>query len=129
MDFIVNYILAAIVFVVIDSLWIGIIANKFYKKQMKKLLLDKPKLGPAALFYALYIFGLVYFVLDPALRDGQWTTILANGALLGLVMYATYDLTNLATLKHWPKKVVAVDMAWGTFVTTAVAAIVFALVK
>ena len=71
MDFIVNYILAAIVFVVIDSLWIGIIANKFYKKHMKKLLLDKPRLGPAALFYALYIFGLVYFVLDPVTDNGR----------------------------------------------------------
>lgn len=129
MDFLWHYILAAIAFVVIDSIWIGVIANKFYKSQMGKLLLDKPKLGPAIIFYVLYIFGLIYFAVNPALADGQWTTLLGSAALLGLVMYATYDLTNLATLKNWPKKVVVVDMAWGSFVTTAVAAIVFALVK
>jgi uncharacterized membrane protein len=129
MKFIEHYIVLALIFVVIDSIWIAGIANKFYKTHMGKLLLDKPNFGPAVLFYALYILGIVYFVLDPSLAAHSWVYLLKHAALLGAIMYATYDLTNLATLKNWPVKVVVVDMLWGTFVTTAVSAAAFAFFR
>lgn len=127
MNYLYHYLLAAVVFVAIDSLWIGVVANKFYKSYLGKLLLEKPKLLPAVVFYALYIGALLYLAIEPALAAASWSQLLGRAAMLGLVMYATYDLTNLATLKNWPAKVVVVDMVWGTAITTAVAAAVFAV--
>lgn len=129
MNYLYHYLLAAIVFVAIDSIWIGVVANKFYKANMGKLLLDKPKLLPAVIFYALYIGALLYLAVEPALTAASWSQLLGRAAVLGLVMYATYDLTNLATLKQWPAKVVVVDMIWGTFITAVVAAIVFVIFR
>lgn len=129
MKFTEHYLAVALIFVAMDSVWIAGIANKFYKSQMGKLLLNKPKFGPAILFYALYILGIIYFVLDPGLAAGSWGYLLKHAALLGAVMYATYDLTNLATLKNWPVKVTIVDMLWGTFVTTAISSIGFAIFR
>jgi uncharacterized membrane protein len=129
MHFLEHYLTVAIIFVVIDAIWIAGIANKFYKSQMKSLLLAKPKFGPAVLFYALYIWGILYFVLEPALAAGSWSYLLKHAVLFGLVMYATYDLTNHSTLKNWPAKVTVVDMLWGTFVTTAVSSVAFAIFR
>lgn len=127
MHFIEHYLVLALIFVVIDSIWIAVVANKFYKKEMGSLLLKKPKLGYGALFYGLYIWGVIYFVLDPGLKIGDVGFVIRHAALLGLVMYATYDLTNLSTLKNWSRKLTMVDMVWGTLLTTAVSAIGFAI--
>jgi len=127
MRFIEHYAVLALIFVVIDSLWIAVVANKFYKKELGKLLIKKPKLGYGALFYALYIWGVIYFVLDPGLHVGDIGFIVKHGALLGLVMYATYDLTNLSTLKDWSRKLTVVDMIWGVLLTTAVSSIGYAI--
>lgn len=134
MEFVKQYLVVGGIFVAIDVVWLTVIAGKFYKRQLGSLLRSKARLGPAVAFYALYIFGIIVLVLRPAL---QMTTrsvepdalgyAVTHAALLGLVMYATYDLTNLATLKHWPVKITIVDMLWGTFVTTAVTLIAFLL--
>ena len=120
MQFIGHFLLVGALFAAIDSVWIGVVANKFYKSQMKSLLLDKPKFTPAIIFYIIAIIGMVVFVVNPALGADSWTYALGHGALLGLVGYATYDLTNASTLKGWPKLVTIVDMTWGTVVTAAV---------
>lgn len=125
MDFIWHVLVAAAVFVAIDSVWLAFVANKFYKRQIGSLLADKPDFIAAAVFYILYMIGLVVFAIDPALEEDSLEKAMGLGALLGLVMYATYDLTNKATLKNWPVKVTVVDMIWGTFITGAVSTITF----
>lgn len=98
MDFIVRFMVSAAVMAVIDAVWLSVIANKFYKSQIGTLLLDKPHIPAAVIFYVIYVIGIVVFVLTPALEKGSWRYALGYGALFGFVAYATYDLTNLATL-------------------------------
>lgn len=117
--FLALYGIAAGLFVVIDSIWLTTIANGFYKDKLGKLLADKPSLAPAVLFYAIYIFAMIVFVIKPGI-DQSLFTVAWKGALLGLAMYATYDLTNQATLKNWPHAITAVDLLWGTFITMTV---------
>lgn len=113
------YAIAAGIFVAIDAIWLTIIANKLYKDKLGYLLAEKPSLGAAAIFYAIYIFGLVVFIIKPGI-DQSLVTVAWKGALLGLLMYATYDLTNQATLKNWPHVITIVDLLWGTFITMTV---------
>lgn len=117
--FITLYGIAASIFLIIDSIWLTTIANGFYKDKLGKLLAAKPDLLAAGLFYAIYIFALVVFVIKPGL-DQTLFSVAWKGALLGLAMYATYDLTNQATLKDWPHIITVVDLLWGTFITMTV---------
>lgn len=117
MSFLRHWLLLALIFTLVDSLWIKFVANKFYKSQIGPLLRVKPLFLPAIIFYFLYITGMVVFALNPALDSGSIVQALTYGLLLGLVMYATYDLTNHATLKNWPVKMTIVDMSWGTIAT------------
>lgn len=127
MDYIILYIIAFVVFFVVDILWLGVFAKKFYDKYLG-FLLAKNVVWPAAIiFYLLFIFGLVYFALVPAVNDESLSVALINGALFGFLCYATYDLTNLATLKDWPLKVTIIDLIWGTFVGTATVTITYLL--
>lgn len=121
LKYVVAYVAAAAVFVAVDFVWIGLIAQKLYRRELGSLLLDKPNLAAAVPFYLLYLAGTVYFATRPGLAAGSWTVALVNGALFGLMAYATYDLTNMATLKDYSWTVVAVDLAWGVFITAVVA--------
>lgn len=125
MEFVLQFLAAGVIFAVIDAIWIGVVANSFYKSEMGKLLRDKPDFVPAVIFYLIYILGMVVFAIRPALEQGSWTVALGLGALLGLVAYATYDLTNASTLKNWSKKVTLVDLAWGTGVTAVVSVLTY----
>ncbi len=131
MEFVWYFLVTAGIFVAIDAVWLTTIANKFYKKQLSSLLLQKPKFGPAVVFYILYVLAIVVFVLDPALGAHRKTFLFvgAHAALLGISMYATYDLTNQATLKKWPAVLTFVDMTWGTIVTTVVSLITFTIFR
>lgn len=113
----------------IDALWLSVIANKFYKSQIGPLLLDKPNMLAAVAFYLIYVVGIVAFAVLPALDRGAWQYALGYGALLGFVAYATYDLTNLATLKGFTAKLVAVDLLWGTVLTGTVSVATYFIVK
>jgi len=113
------------VFLVIDLLWLGIVARKFYKAQLGYLMAEKVNWIAAIIFYVIFIAGLTYFVLLPA---SNWTDALLNGALLGFLGYATYDLTNLSTVKGWPLKITIVDLVWGTALGALVSVITFLLV-
>ena len=110
---------------IIDAIWLSVVANKFYKSQLGPLLLEKPNMIAAVLFYVIYVIGIVVFAVMPAVAAGDWKVALGLGALLGLVAYAAYDLTNLATLKGFPVKIVIVDLLWGTALTAAVAALTY----
>jgi uncharacterized membrane protein len=114
---IIAYIATVIVFFAIDFVWLGFVAKDLYQNQIGFLLKDQFNMPVAAGFYFMYVIGIVYFAVNPALQVGDWKLALLNGALFGFFAYATYDLTNLATLKDWPVKVVLVDIAWGAFIT------------
>lgn len=114
------YLIALPIFSVIDLLWIGVIAKNFYKEQIGHLMTPEIRWGAALLFYLLYLFGLVIFAILPSFKESSWSQALLYGALLGIVSYATYDLTNLATLTKWPVKMVYYDLIWGTLVSGVV---------
>ncbi len=108
------YLITLAVFFMIDMIWLGVVAKDFYRRHLGSLMSLKVNWIPATLFYLLFIVGLLVFVIRPALMAGIPINALFYGALLGLISYATYDLTNLATLKDWPMIVTVVDLIWGT---------------
>jgi uncharacterized membrane protein len=114
------YFIALPVFFAIDMLWLGFIARNFYKNQIGFLMKPDVNWTAAIIFYLLFLIGLIVFVIEPAFSRKEWSFALLAGALFGLITYATYDLTNLATLKDWPLKVVVVDMAWGAILAASV---------
>jgi len=120
MTFFKMYIIAFIIFLAIDAIWLGLVAPKFYKAQIGHLMADKPNLVAALVFYLIFIVGVVYFVVNPAVEAQSITKVLVAGVLFGLITYATYDLTNLATLKDWPIVVTVVDLVWGTTLSTLI---------
>ena len=123
MNFIKFYIIAFVIFFLIDLLWLGVIAKNLYQKEIGHLMAPQFKLIPALLFYLIYIGGLVFFTILPSVEIGCIKNAILYGALFGLVSYATYDLTNLATLEGWPLKIVIYDLFWGTFISAATAGI------
>ncbi|MFC1653254.1 DUF2177 family protein [Patescibacteria group bacterium] len=112
--FLKQYFITLPIFLAIDAVWLVFIANKFYSKYIGFLMKSDVNFIAAALFYLLFVVGLVVFAIAPSLEKGSWIQALLLGALLGLISYSTYDLTNLATIKDWPVLVTIVDMIWGT---------------
>lgn len=119
-----RYLVTTGIFLLIDAIWLGLVAPKLYKANIGHLMADKPNFVAAGVFYLLFVAALLFFVIDPALVKASVWQAVWTGAFLGLVMYATYDLTNLATLKAWPLKITVIDLAWGSFVTAATSGIV-----
>jgi uncharacterized membrane protein len=119
-QFVPLYLLTLGVFFLIDMVWLGLAAKTFYRRHLGALMAPRVVWPAAILFYLLFIAGLIVFAVRPALAAGSPIRALALGALLGLVSYATYDLTNLATLKGWPVVVTLVDLVWGTALGGAV---------
>lgn len=114
------YLVTFFAFLGIDSLWLGLVAPSFYKSQIGFIMAENPNFLAAGLFYLLFIFGMVIFIVEPGVREHTLMQAVARGALFGLVTYATYDLTNLATLQGWPILVTVVDLIWGTVLSAAV---------
>jgi len=112
--FIKLFLIALPVFFVIDMVWLVLVAKKFYQEQIGFLMKPDINWFAAIIFYLLFIAGLVIFVVSPAVEKHSWVHALIFGALFGLITYATYDLTNLATLRDWPLLVTVVDLIWGT---------------
>ena len=108
------YFITLVVFFAIDMIWLGVVAKGFYRRHLGTFMSPKVNWISAMLFYLLFIVGLLVFVIRPALMAGVPLNALFYGALLGLISYATYDLTNLATLKDWPLIVTVIDLIWGT---------------
>jgi uncharacterized membrane protein len=114
------YIVALPVFLIIDFLWLGFIASGFYKSQIG-FLMGEVRWVAALIFYAIFALGLTFFAIYPAVTKGTYATALVLGALFGFFTYATYDLTNLATLRGWPVTLVVVDILWGICLSATVA--------
>ncbi len=116
-----QYLVALGTFLLIDGIWLTVVAKNFYAKYLGFLMTKTPNLVAAGIFYLIYILGMVVLVLGPALQKGSLMSAILTGALFGLCGYATYDLTNLATIKDWPVLVTIVDLIWGTVLSGAVA--------
>ena len=123
MAFVLSYLVCLIVFTVIDGLWLGLVAKAFYSRQLARLMRDRVAFVPAALFYLLYPAAITLLAVQPALSAGSVQYAGALGIVVGLTAYGTYNFTNMATLRHWPTAMSVVDLAWGAFMTGAVAAL------
>jgi len=119
------YAIAFTVFLAIDAVWLTLIAKNFYAKHIGFLMAKNPNLWAALIFYLIFIAGLVFFVITPALDKKMWTQALFAGIFFGLVTYATYDLTNLATVKDWPLLVTVVDLIWGMALSATVSIVAY----
>lgn len=119
------YLVALGVFMVVDFTWIGFVAKNFYREQIGYLLAPNVNWPAAIIFYLLFIVGLVVFVIAPAVDNHSLMRALLYGAFFGLITYATYDLTNLATTRDWPLLVTFVDMAWGAVLAASVSTITY----
>jgi uncharacterized membrane protein len=117
------YFSALVAFLAIDMVWLTLIARTFYRKYLGFLMAPKVNLPAALIFYLLYVVGILVFAILPGLAAHSLKTTLAYAALFGLVAYATYDLSNLATLKDWPALVTVVDLVWGTVLSMAVSSV------
>lgn len=107
----------ALSFLALDAIWLGIVSAGFYQQAIGHLLAPEPDFVMAALFYVVYLAGTYYFAVRPALREGRIKTALISGSFFGFVAYATYDLTNAATLRDWPVYMTVADLIWGTVLT------------
>lgn len=129
MELIKTYFLSLVVFLGIDSVWLLTMNKSFYGKYLGHLMTDKPNLWIALAFYLVNVVGMMVLVINPALKDNSWNKLVMTAMVYGLCTYATYDMTNMATLKNWPAIVTIVDMIWGVTLTTVVSSVVFYLLR
>ena len=122
-SFFIAYIAAIVAFLVIDGLWLGVVAKSFYAGKLGELLRKDILAVPAMLFYLAYTAGLVFLAVRPGQADISLGSVVFYGALVGFLAYGTYNMTNLATLRDWPLAVSVVDLVWGTVLSASVAAI------
>jgi uncharacterized membrane protein len=127
--FALTYLGTAATFLALDAVWLTLTVDRLYRPHLGAIMADKPALGPAAVFYVIYIAAIVGLAVLPAVKADSWTQLLSRAALFGLAAYATYDLTNQATLKDWSSVVTLADLAWGTVVTTVAASIGFVIAR
>jgi len=114
------YFATLTVFFAVDMLWLGLIARAFYKKHLGFLMAPEVNWYAALIFYFIFIVGVLVFVVIPGLKENDLTMLIVKAAFFGFITYATYDLTNLATVKDWPLIITLVDLVWGMVLTTIV---------
>lgn len=125
----ISYVLTFIVFLAIDMIWLGLIARNLYRKYLGDFLSDKVNWTAAFIFYLLFVIGISIFAIYPAVNKDSVSSAILLGALFGFFTYATYDLTNLATLKGWPLPIVIIDILWGATLSAIVSLSGFYIVK
>jgi uncharacterized membrane protein len=118
LKYLVTYLGTAVVFAGVDFIWLSVLSAKVYRPTLDPVLADKVNLGPAVIFYLAYLLGMLVLVIAPAGRAGSLSQAAINGAVLGAMAYATYDLTNQATLKVWATSITLADIGWGTVLTS-----------
>jgi len=114
------YALTVPIFFIIDILWLGVIARGFYRRNLGFILSPEVNWTAAAIFYLMYIVGIIFFAVRPAVASHSWVQAAVLGGLYGFFTYATYDFTNLATIANWPLVIVAVDILWGVYLCAVV---------
>lgn len=125
MSYLKMYFIALIFFVIIDSIWLGLIAKDLYQRELGHLLKENFNFIAAGIFYIFFIAAIVFFVINPAVEKDSLRYAIMAGFLFGAITYATYDLTNLATLRDWPIKVTIIDIIWGGTLTSLISAATF----
>jgi uncharacterized membrane protein len=126
---IISYFLTTVVFFAIDMVWLGFVAKNIYRKYLGTLLSDTVNWAAAIIFYLLFIVGIFIFVISPAIEKQSVVRAVILGAVFGLISYATYDLTNYATLKGFPLNIVFIDLAWGSVLTAVISLAGYYIVK
>lgn len=129
LSFMKSYGVTFVVFTIIELIWLLVLAKDLYKKEIGFIMKEKPNLFPALIFMLVFVAGLVFFVVDPALAQGDWSYALIAGIFYGLVTYATYTLTNYSNLEGWPLKVSIIDMIWGVVLGGSVSTISYFLLN
>jgi uncharacterized membrane protein len=123
------YLASLVVFFAVDMVWLGLVASSFYKKHLGYLMAPTINWSAAIIFYLLFILGILIFVVLPGIKENSLSNTILRALLFGLITYATYDLTNLATIKQWPMIVTLVDLAWGMVLSTIVSVAGFYVAK
>jgi len=126
---IATYLIALISFFALDMVWLGVISKNYYKQKLGFILSENPNWAAAIVFYLLFIAGIIFFAINPAIKANDWQVALLNGAVLGALCYATYDLTNMATIAKWPIEIVIIDIIWGMVLTGSVSVITYFAVE
>lgn len=129
MELVRNYLIAFVVFFVIDILWLGFVAKDFYREQLGFIMATKTNWPAAVVFYLIFIGGLMFFAINPALAKDSIKYAFLVGGLFGFMTYATYDMTNLATLKDWPLVISIIDIIWGTLLNALTAGVSFYIIN
>ena len=124
-----TYAVSVPVFFVIDMIWLGVIAKGFYRKALEPLLTPNINWTAAIIFYFLFLAGVLIFAILPGMEKRSLGHTVLMAALFGLIAYATYDLTNLATLRDWPLMLSIVDMVWGAFLSASTATITYLIMS
>ncbi len=117
------YLICLGTFLIVDFFWLGVVARKFYRRELGELMAESTNWVAAIVFYLLFIVGVLVFVVNPALEKGSLVKAIGLGFLFGIISYATYDLTNLATLSGWSVKVTGVDLVWGGVLSAIVSTV------
>ncbi|HCT63339.1 MAG TPA: DUF2177 domain-containing protein [Erysipelotrichaceae bacterium] len=128
MKWLVYFVITFIVFMGIDLIWLGFVAKNIYSKYLGYLMAPKVNWLAALVFYVIFIIGVLYFVIAPSLVDRDFSQLLIRAMLFGFITYATYDLTNLATVRDWPITITIIDLIWGTTLSTSVSVISFLII-
>lgn len=128
-QYLTTYLSTLGVFLAIDAVWLGVIAKNLYRDNLGHLMAAKPQLLPAVIFYLAYVAGIIILAVHPALDKGSLGKAIALGAIFGTIAYATYDLTNAATLKDWPLKITVLDIIWGSVLTAIVAGVSYQIAQ
>ena len=126
---ILSYLITFLFFLIVDMLWLGVIAKNIYQKYLGGFLTDNVNWTAAVVFYFIFVVGISIFVIYPSVNNGSVYQAILMGALFGFFTYATYDLTNLATLKGWPLPIVFIDIIWGSVLSAVVSLSGFYIVK
>lgn len=125
MEYLLSYLAALVLFILIDLVWIKMIMRPIFERSIGSIMLPDPHMGAALAFFVLYQAGLLYFAVIPAAEAGSWTIAALHGGLLGIIAYGTYETTNLATLKGWTLKMAIVDVGWGASLSAIIATVGF----
>lgn len=128
MKWLVYFVITFIVFMGIDLIWLGFVAKNIYSKYLGYLMAPKVNWLAALVFYVIFIIGVLYFVIAPSLVDRDFSQLLIRAMLFGFITYATYDLTNLATVRDWPITITIIDLIWGTTLSTSVSVISYLII-
>lgn len=119
------YLITVVVFFVVDIVWLGFISKNLYKKYLGEFMAPKVNWTAGIIFYLIFIVGLVFFAINPAIEKESFKYAILVGGFFGLITYSTYDLTNLATLKNWPLNISIIDIIWGTVLNSVTSGITF----